>query len=325
MKLEIAIAIALLLDALLGDPRWLPHPVRWLGRLAQLLQAPTRRLLPARAAGIATAVTVILAAASASFLLLLLANCIHQLVADLITVLLLYTTFAAGDLALHARNVLKALDAGEFDEARQRAGLMVGRDTQSLDARGVVRATVESVAENTVDGVTAPLFYACLLGPVGAMTYKAINTLASTFGYRDQHYRLFGWACARIDDAANWLPARLTALLVPIAAAMTGKRATASLRVLLRDGRKHSSPNAGLSEAAFAGALGVQLGGVSVYRGEPIEKPTLGDPVEPLDQRHIPQVLSVMWLTTLLSAAFFLVLGYGFRWVVLAVSQGVAS
>jgi adenosylcobinamide-phosphate synthase len=324
MRLEPAIVVALLLDALLGDPRWLPHPVRWLGRFAQLLEAPTRRLLPARAAGIATAIAVISTAVGASVLLLLLAASLHQLAADLIAILLLYTTFAAGDLTLHTRNVLRALDAGDLAEARQRAGMMVGRDTESLDERGVVRATVESVAENTVDGVTAPLFYACLLGPVGAMAYRAINTLDSTFGYRDQQYRLFGWASARIDDAANWLPARLTALLVPIAAAATGKRAWASLRVLLRDGRKHSSPNAGLSEAAFAGALGVQLGGVSVYRGEPIEKPTLGDPLVPLDQSHISQGLSVMWIATLLSLALFLVLGYGLRWVVLAVEQGVA-
>jgi len=316
MSLETAIVIALLLDALLGDPRWLPHPVRWLGRLAQLFEAPTRRLLPARVAGIATAAAVIGIAFGASFFLLSLTASVNQLASDLIAILLLYMTFAAGDLARHARNVLKALDAGNLGEARQRAGMMVGRDTQSLDERGVVRATIESVAESTVDGVTAPLLYACLFGPVGAMTYKAINTLDSTFGYRDQQYRLFGWASARIDDLANWLPARLTALLLPIAAAATGNRATASLRVLLRDGRKHSSPNSGLSEAAFAGALGVQLGGVSVYHGESIEKPTLGDPLVPLDRSHIPQVSNLMWLTTLLSLVLFLVLGYGFRWAV---------
>lgn len=324
MSLEIAIGIALLFDALLGDPRWLPHPVRWLGRLAQVLEAPARGLLPARAAGIATAITVIGAAVGASFLLLLLAERVHQQLADLVAIVLLFTTFAAGDLALHARNVLSALESGDLAEARRRAGMMVGRDTDSLDERGVIRATVESVAENTVDGVTAPLFYACFLGPVGAIAYKAVNTLDSTFGYRDQRYRLFGWASARIDDVANWIPARLTALLIPIAAAATGKRAMASLRVLLRDGRKHSSPNAGLSEAAFAGALGVQLGGVSVYRGETIEKPTLGDPIGALDQSHIPQVLKVMRLTTLLSLILFIALGVGFRLAIRAVAQGVA-
>jgi adenosylcobinamide-phosphate synthase len=267
---------------------------------------------------------VISAAVGVSFLLLSLSASVSQLAADLITVLLLYTTFAAGDLARHARRVQRALEAGDLGEARHRAGMMVGRETQSLDRRGVVRATVESVAESTVDGVTAPLLYACLFGPVGAIAYKAINTLDSTFGYRDQKYRLFGWASARIDDAANWLPARLTALLVPVAAAATGKRATASLRVLLRDGRKHSSPNSGLSEAAFAGALGVQLGGVSVYHGESIEKPTLGDPLDPLDHHHIPQVISVMWLTTLLSLVLFLALGYGFHWAIRAAALAVA-
>lgn len=323
MSLEIAIFMALLLGALFGDPRWLTHPVRWLGRFAQLLENPARRLLPARATGVATATAVIGAAVSMSYLLLLLAESIHQLVVDLVTILLLYLTFAAGDLALHAHNVLNALSEGDLVEARKRAGMMVGRDTQSLDECGVIRSTVESVAENTVYGETAPLFYAYLFGPVGAMAYKAINTLDSTFGYRDQQYRLFGWASARIDDLANWLPARLTALLLPITAAAIWQRASASLRILLRDGRKHSSPNSGLSEAAFAGALGVQLSGVSFYHGEPIEKPTLGDPLVPLEQNHIRQVTTVMWLTTLLTVAFFLILGFGFRSAVRAILQGV--
>ncbi|MBN1654958.1 MAG: cobalamin biosynthesis protein CobD [Deltaproteobacteria bacterium] len=322
MRLEIEILIALVLDALMGDPRWLPHPVRWLGRVSLALEPPARRLLPARAAGIVTASLVVTAAGGASHALLSLAATIHWLVADIVAIILLYTTFAAGDLALHARGVLTALGEGDLARARERAGLMVGRDTRGLDEQGLVRATVESVAENTVDGVTAPLFYASVFGPVGAMVYKAVNTLDSTFGYRDQRYLRFGWASARLDDAANWLPARLTALLIPIAAAAAGQRAMTSLRVLIRDGRNHSSPNSGLSEAAVAGALGVQLGGASIYRGQSIDKPTIGDPLAPLERDHIRQSIVIMRLTTLLAAALFLPLGYLIRWAVLTIQPG---
>ena len=168
----------------------------------------------------------------------------------------------------------------------------------------MVRAAVESVAESTVDGVTAPLFFAVVAGPVGAMVYRAINTLDSMFGHQDERYRQFGWAAARIDDLANYLPARLTApLVVPGGRCCCGSGRCGALRILLRDGRNHASPNAGLAEAAMAGALGVQLGGVNYYDGQPLEKPTIGDALVPLvaaahpagqrpdvrDQRAVPR------------------------------------
>ena len=169
----------------------------------------------------------------------------------------IYTTIAARDLARHSMAVLRPLAAGDLVEARRRVAAIVGRDTDRLDEAGVVRAAVESVAESTVDGVTAPLFFAVVAGPVGAMVYRAINTLDSMFGHQDERYRQFGWAAARIDDVANYLPARLTAPLVCLAAllAVRGMRPVAVPAAnLLRDGAaKHASPNAGLTEAAMAG------------------------------------------------------------------------
>ncbi len=181
-----------------------------------------------------------------------------------------------------------------------RVAAIVGRDTQQLDEAGVVRAAVESVAESTVDGVTAPLFFAAIAGPVGAMVYRAVNTLDSMFGHQDDRYRRFGWAAARIDDLANYLPARLTAPLICLAAALwiSSRSGRAALRILARDGRKHASPNSGLAEAAMAGALGVQLGGVNYYDGEPLEKPTIGDAVVPLSPRHIRVANALMFLTS---------------------------
>jgi len=183
---------------------------------------------------------------------------------------------------------------------------MVGRDTDSLDELGVARAAVESVAENTVDGVTAPLFFAAIGGPVGAMVYKAINTLDSTFGYKNERYVDFGWASAKIDDLANYLPARLTAPLIVLAAFLLGFRPMNALRVCLRDHGKHASPNSGITEAAMAGALGVQLGGPLYRSGKPVEMPRLGEPIMELEPKHIPRVNALMLVTWILSAGAFL-------------------
>lgn len=302
MSLEVQILLAVLLDAAAGDPRWLPHPVRGIYALAKVLEGPARGALPAgprgeRLAGLATALVTYAAAGGAAWGLIAAARLAHPLAGDIAGVLVIYTTIAARDLARHASAVLRPLERGDLPAARRTVAMIVGRDTAGLDEAGVTRAAVESVAESTVDGVTAPLLFALAAGPVGAMVYRAINTLDSTFGYKDDRYRYFGWASARIDDAANWLPARLTAPLIALAAALTGQRAMASVRTLLRDGRKHESPNAGLAEAAMAGALGVQLGGVNYYGGEALAKPTIGEPAVALAPRHIRWASALMFVT----------------------------
>jgi adenosylcobinamide-phosphate synthase len=198
------------------------------------------------------------------------------------------------------------LKAGNIEEARGKVSLLVGRDTDILDEAGIVRATVESVAENTVDGVTAPLFFAFLAGPVGAILYKAVNTLDSTFGYKNERYREFGWASARLDDVANYIPARLTAMIIPVAAVILQLSPLNSLRILLRDGKKHPSPNSGLTEAAVAGALKVQLGGLNYYFGQPSMRPTLGDPVKELGKNDILRANALMFVTLILATFIFL-------------------
>jgi adenosylcobinamide-phosphate synthase len=222
--------------------------------------------------------------------------------ADIASIVVIYTTIAARDLARHSMAVFRALASGDLPEARARVARIVGRDVQPLDEAGVTRAAVESVAESTVDGVTAPLFFAVLAGPVGAMVYRAVNTLDSMYGHQDDRYRQFGRFAARVDDAANYLPARLTAPLVCLAAIFVGQRPWDSLRILLRDRRNHASPNAGLPEAAMAGALGVQVGGLNYYDGQPLAKPTIGDAAVPLSARHIRLANALMFAT----AAMFL-------------------
>ncbi|MCX6900426.1 MAG: adenosylcobinamide-phosphate synthase CbiB [Verrucomicrobia bacterium] len=306
MRLECQVIAAFALDLLLGDPRWLPHPVKLIGRFAAALEAPLRRSISnARVAGVIAVVIVLSVTGLIAFALVHCAAALHPIAGDVVSILLLYTTFATKDLAQHAHAVYRALADDGLPEARRRVAMIVGRDTANLDEREVVRATVESVAESLVDGVTAPLFFSVLGGPIGAMLYKAVNTLDSTFGYKDERYLQFGWASARLDDVANFLPARLTAPLVAVAAALLGHNALRSLRIWLRDGRKHASPNAGLSEAAVAGALGVQLGGLNYYGGEPSEHPRMGDPTRPLERRDIPRANALMLATATLALIVF--------------------
>lgn len=306
MRLEYQILAAFALDLLFGDPRWLPHPVKLIGRFAAVLEAPLRRTIPnARAAGVIVVAIVLCVTGLVAHGLIRCASALHPLAGDTVSILLLYTAFATRDLACHANAVYRALISNNLAEARQRVSMIVGRDTARLDEREVVRATVESVAESLVDGVTAPLFFAVLGGPVGAMLYKAVNTLDSTFGYKDERYLQFGWASARLDDVANFLPARLTAPLVAVAATLLGHNPLRAFRVWLRDGRKHASPNAGLSEAAVAGALGVQLGGTNYYGGEPSEHPRMGDPTRPLERRDIPRANALMLATAALALLVF--------------------
>jgi len=307
------ILAAFALDLLLGDPRWLPHPVRLMGLLAGLFERVARKLLRwERAAGAVTAVCLLVCCGGAAFGALELAGALHPWARDAVAILVIYSSIAARDLVRHSSDVYKALLSHDLPEARRRVGMIVGRDTAELDEGEVARAAVESVAESIVDGVTSPLFFALVAGPVGACVYRAANTMDSMFGYKNARYLRFGWAPARLDDLANWIPARLTAPLIVAAAFLLGHRSRDSLRILKRDARNHSSPNSGLAEAAVAGALGVRLGGANVYFGEPVEKPTIGDPRASLCPTHIQQANALM----LAAAVLFLALG-------LAVRQGV--
>ncbi|MCK5172976.1 MAG: cobalamin biosynthesis protein CobD [Planctomycetes bacterium] len=313
MRAEFVIIAAFCLDVMVGDPRWLYHPVRAMGLLAQRLEAPARRLLRYEyAAGILTAAIVVIVTALATWLLLAGANRIHPALYYLLSTLLIYTTVACRDMAVHSDEVRWRLAQNDIAGARDKVAMIVGRDTENLDEAGITRAAVESVGESTVDGVTAPLFYAMIAGPVGAMVYRAINTLDSTFGYKNERYMKFGWACARLDDVANYLPARLTSPVMCLAAALLRLRPVNAFKVMLSDSRNHTSINSGFSEAAMAGALGVQLGGVNYYFGEASEKPVIGRSIEELNSDHIKKANRLMYATSVL----FLALGLAVRFAV---------
>jgi len=298
MPLGYQIVVAVLLDLLWGDPRRLPHPVKFIGRFALLSETVTRKLFSSpRLAGIVTVLAVLTVTAGLCWGLLLLGRRLYPWLGDTLSILIIYTTLAARDLTRHSGEVYDSLARGDLPGARRRIGMIVGRDTDVLDEQGVTRAAVESVAENTADGVTVPLIFAFLGGPLGAMLYKAVNTMDSTFGYKNERYREFGWAAARLDDLVNYLPARLTAAFIPAAALPLGLNVRNSIKILRRDRRHHPSPNSGWLEAATAGALGVQLGGLNHYFGQPSARPTMGDPLRPLEARDILRVNRLMFAT----------------------------
>ncbi|MDP2104691.1 MAG: adenosylcobinamide-phosphate synthase CbiB, partial [Desulfobulbaceae bacterium] len=312
---SLLLGVAFVLDLVLGDPRWLPHPVRAIGWLARVCEGLWRRLVSGqRLAGVMTVLSVLTGVGGVVLVLIEIGQWIHPLAGDAVRLYFMYASFAARDLACHSQQVHAALADGDLPLARQRVAMIVGRETVSLDEVGVSRACVESVAENIVDGVTAPLLWAAVAGPVGAMAYKAVNTMDSMFGYKNERYCQFGWAPARLDDLANFLPARLTALMVVFASAFLGYAPRLSYHIWRRDRRNHSSPNSAHTEAAVAGALGIQLGGPSVYFGAVVDKPTIGDPHTPLTARHIVAVNRLM-LATAVITVLLVVLAHGSFWV----------
>jgi adenosylcobinamide-phosphate synthase len=275
---------AVLLDLILGDPRRLPHPVVGIGKMISALEKILRRLVRnERLGGIVLLVSVVGTTAVISLLLVKGAYAIHHFVGISVAVWLSYTCLAARSLHVESKLVADRLAAGDLEGARAFLARIVGRDTGNLDEPEIWRALVETVAENTSDGVIAPLFYLMIGGPVPGLAYKAVNTLDSMVGYKNDRYIRFGWASARFDDLANWLPARLTGLLMVAVAPLAGLSGRSAYRMMRRDGRNHSSPNSGIPEAATAGALGVRLGGTNSYFGKLVEKPAIGDPLRKLN------------------------------------------
>ena len=292
----VQIAVAFLLDLLIGDPRGGPHPVRWMGAAAKKAEEILRpmRSISLRMAGVLAVLFVVGGSAGTAYGLLWLSSLIHPLLGVAAAIVTLASTIAVKDLATHARAVLKALEAGDLSGAREKVGMIVGRDTREMDEAGIVQAATESVAENTVDGVTAPLFYALLFGPVGAVAYKAINTLDSSFGYTNERYLEFGWASAKLDDLANYLPARLTVLALALAAFLLRLRVRDLFVSVQKTAALHASPNAGYPEAAFAGALGVRFGGSRSYGGVRHDLPELGNDGGTVDRRTLRDSIRLM-------------------------------
>ncbi|TLN14080.1 cobalamin biosynthesis protein CobD [bacterium] len=305
---------AIALDLLLGDPRRLPHPVVGIGKAITILEKVLRRVIGnERVGGMILLVCIVGGVLAAANIMLLGAHALHPVAGFAVSAWLSFTCLALHSLHRESKLVADRLEVGDIDGARTFLSRIVGRDTEHLDEPGIWRALVETVAENTSDGVIAPLLYLMLGGPALALAYKAINTLDSMVGYKNDRYIRFGWASARFDDLANWLPARITGILMTAAAPLAGLSAKNALCIMLRDGGNHSSPNSGIPEAAAAGALGVRLGGANRYFGTVVEKPTIGDPLQQLSLESYRGAIRLMYISTTLLVALWGLLAVSYR------------
>lgn len=281
------LALAYALDLLFGDPEWFPHPVRWFGSLTRVGERWLRRLCPDSNTELLAGAVLTGSVVSAGWFLGRPKNIAWQ-------VFLAWTALATRSLLKEAGAVIRALEAHDLALARRLLARIVGRDTSSLDESEISRAIIETLAESACDGIVAPLFWLAAGGVPAAMAYKAVNTLDSMIGHPEPPYRYFGRTAARLDDAANFAPARLTALAIVGAARIKGFDSARASRIWWRDGGKHASPNAGQSEAAMAGALGVRLGGTNFYDGHPHTAPFLHAEGRPASVRDSKAALSLI-------------------------------
>ena len=299
----LALAIGFALDLLLGDPAWLYHPVCLIGRYIAFAEKKLRARGGnlRRSAVLLTASTVLLTMGVVT-LLLFTANLLGHVPKLIVMALLDWMGIAVTCMAKEACGVQRALENG-VEAGRRQVARIVGRDTQSLNEEEIIRATVETVAENTTDGVISPLLYAAIGGPVLMWGFKAANTLDSMVGYLDEHYRDIGWSSARLDDLMNFVPARITGALICASAWLLGMDGKNAVRIMLRDHKNHKSPNCAWSEAAAAGALHIQLGGTHDYFGKPIEKPTIGDDERPVKCADIGKANRLLYGASVLMMA----------------------
>ena len=300
----IELAFAYVLDLAIGDPQWSYHPVRLIGRSIGGMEYLLRKLrIPKRISGILLTMIIVSGTYLTSYALVLLSRQWSKLGEIIIGAVILYFAISVKSLADESKKVMTALKENDFIKARKSLSLIVGRDTENLSEGQLVRACVETIAEGSVDGVLSPLLYAFVGGPTAAIAYKAVNTLDSMVGHKNEKYVRLGWASARLDDLANYIPARISAILIPMASFLCGYGFKDSLRIACRDGRKHESPNSGIPEAAMAGALGVQLGGATTYQGEIIEKPFIGDAKNLLTIESINRAIKIMYVASILFMA----------------------
>lgn len=295
------VCAALAVDAAIGDPTRLPHPVVMMGRWIRWIETHTYRKEPKKRSfllGVFLCGTTVMGSAAAAYAAVWLCVWVHPWLGYAANVWLISTTIACRGLAEAGLRVYRPLAECRLDEARTYTGYIVGRDTQELDEPELARATVETVAENTVDAVLSPVFFALLGGAPGAFLYRAANTLDSMVGYRNERYRWYGKASARLDDALNYVPARMAGLLLALSAALCGHSARASAASIRQYARLHPSPNSGYPESAVAGALGIRLGGVNRYGGVESRRAYMGEATRGLESRDIKRTVTLLYVFT---------------------------
>ncbi|MCF6462888.1 adenosylcobinamide-phosphate synthase CbiB [Clostridium sp. Cult1] len=299
------ILIAVILDLIIGDPYSFPHPVKLMGRLISLEEKLVReinwgrqgRISNLKIGGLLIVISNIILAFTIPYLLLKTIE-EYKVLHSIINIYLIYTCIAARSLDKEAMKVYYGLDKG-IEEARYKLSYIVGRDTKNLSEEEVIRAAIETVGENTADGVIAPLFYIMLLGAPGGLMYKMVNTMDSMLGYKNEKYMELGFFPAKVDDVYNYIPARLTGVLMCLSSIFRFNVKN-GFRIMIRDRKNHKSPNAAYPEGAVAGLLNIQLGGNSYYFGKIVEKPTIGDRIRNIHRQDIKKTIEIMYRTEVL-------------------------
>ena len=318
MTLVIKIWIAYILDLIFGDPQNIIHPVQIIGKIISLGE---KILLKEKSgsrykffAGIILNIFVV--SITYGLTCLIYKSSKISGVFTLIEIYLMYTVFSVNSLAREGNRVYNILKEGNIEKARKDLSYLVSRDTETMDEKMIIRSTMETISENTVDGIVAPMFYMFLGGLPLAMTYKAINTLDSMVGYKNEKYMDFGKFSAKIDDVANFIPARITGVLIVAASMILRYNYKNSLKIFIRDRKNHSSPNSAHAEAGVAGALGVQFGGRISYFGKEVDKPVIGDKIKDFELEDIKKNIKIMYVASFLSLAVFSVISVGIYFLI---------
>lgn len=308
-----ALLFGFVLDLVFGDPRGFPHIVVGMGKMIAVLEEKLRRVFPKtekgeRLAGVSLVVITLLVSTLLPLFLLMAAYRLSPWLGMVIESFLIYQCLAVRSLRDESMKVHASLVGGNLEQARRDVSMIVGRDTEQLDTAGITKATVETIAENTNDGVIAPMFYIMLGGATFGLFYKAVNTMDSMVGYRNERYLHFGRCAAKLDDVMNFIPARLAAQLMILASKICGMNSEGAKEIYKRDSHNHVSPNAACTEAVCSGALGIQLGGDAYYFGKLYEKPTIGDHIRAVKTDDITRANRLMYTTALLMLFLSLIL-----------------
>ncbi len=305
----LVVPFSFLLDAIVGDPQWMPHPVRligsWIRFFEKLLRNPEDPPEKQRFKGAVLTSAVLLLTGGLTGGVVILSDMLHPFFGMAVKVALCTFCLAAKSLKDASMDVYEQLSVPDLEKSRYAVSMIVGRDTERLDYEGVAKAAVESVAESASDGVIAPLFFLCLGGPVAGMLYKAVNTMDSTIGYKNDKYMYFGTAAAKLDDVVNFIPARLSAFLMIASCPLLGLDTAGAFRIFKRDRFNHASPNSAQTESVCAGALGVRLAGDAWYFGKLVKKPFIGDALRAVEKEDIRRANSLMYASALLGVVLF--------------------
>ena len=306
------LTIGFILDLLIGDPNNPFHPVRGIGLLASKLETIFRKLLKnsLKIAGLIVWMITIILTFAITYGIIFVCMKINKYLGIIVQGIIIYFCISAKGLVVEGYKVIKYLNEGNIEKSRKQLSYIVGRDTESLDSKEITRAVIETIAENMSDGVIAPILFAGIFGAAGSMAYKAVNTMETMFGYKNEKYIKFGYFPAKLDDLFNYIPARVTGIFIIISSFFLKRDYKNSFKIYKRDRYNHTSPNSAHPEAAMAGALDIQLGGANYYFGKIVEKPVIGDKIKEIEINDVKKTAEILYLSAVMGFILMVIIKF---------------